>query len=131
MHLPPLDKGMPPLPPPPSHDPTRAPYPGVAIILAHASPLSALAVNPSGTVLATASSTGTLIRVWDPSAPSPRLVKELRRGTDSAQIFGIALRQDGQALCVSSDKGTVHVWDLTTTKREKKRASSISGQDEE
>lgn len=119
VHLPPLDLAIPPLPPPLSHDPTRVPYRAVSIIIAHTSALAAIATNPAGTALATASSTGTLIRVWDPN--SSRLVKELRRGTDAAEIFAVALRRDGKSLCVSSDKGTVHVWDLTTTRQEKRQ----------
>lgn len=122
VRLPPLDSSSPPLPPAPSHDPSTTPFPSVSIILAHTTPLSALSTTLSGSLLATASSKGTLVRVWD--ANSATLVKELRRGTDSAEIFGIAFRKDGGALCVSSDKGTVHVWDLTTTRDEKRKAEA-------
>ncbi|GAA6005689.1 hypothetical protein JCM10207_005296 [Rhodosporidiobolus poonsookiae] len=124
VRLPPLDAEHPPLPPPPSHDPTSAPYPAVSIILAHESALSALATTPSGSLLATSSSKGTLVRVWDPT--TSYLMKELRRGTDTAEIFGISLRSDGGAVAVSSDKGTVHVWDL---KREKKDEARAGGSD--
>ena len=122
MLLPPLDSRSPPLPPPPSHDPTTTPFPSVAIILAHTSALSALATTPSGSLIATASEKGTLVRIWDPS--SSHLVKELRRGTDSAEIFGISFRRDGGAICVSSDKGTVHVWDLGASREEKRKSDS-------
>ncbi|KAI5476128.1 SVP1-like protein 2 [Pseudohyphozyma bogoriensis] len=125
VRLPPLDLNAPPLPPPPSHDPSTTPFPSVSIILAHTTSLSALATTPSGALIATASSKGTLVRVWDPA--SSALVKELRRGTDSAEIFGIAFRSDGGALCVSSDKGTVHVWDLKTSKEEKRRSADPEG----
>ncbi|GAA6035120.1 hypothetical protein JCM8097_006371 [Rhodosporidiobolus ruineniae] len=124
VRLPPFDPSLPPLPPPPSHDPTAAPYPSFSIILAHESALSALATTPSGNVLATASSKGTLVRVWDPS--SSYLIRELRRGTDTAEIFGIALRKDGQAVAVSSDKGTVHVWDLSREAEERRKAAQGS-----
>ncbi|GAA5989444.1 hypothetical protein JCM11641_007907 [Rhodosporidiobolus odoratus] len=125
VRLPPHDPSSPPLPPPPSHDPTMAPYPSFSIILAHESSLSALSCTPSGSLLATASSKGTLVRVWDANASS--LVKELRRGTDTAEIFDIAMRQDGGAVAVSSDKGTVHVWDLKREKDEKRRDGRDSG----
>ncbi|GAA5863632.1 hypothetical protein JCM1840_000087 [Sporobolomyces johnsonii] len=124
VQLPPLDVHAPPLPPPPSHDPTTPPYPSVSIILAHTTALSALSTTPSGSLLATASSKGTLVRVWDPA--TSYLVKELRRGTDSAEIFGVSFRRDGGAVAVSSDKGTVHVWDLKVSKEEKRRSGGGS-----
>ncbi|KAF8192472.1 hypothetical protein BJ912DRAFT_962082 [Pholiota molesta] len=52
----------------------------------------------------------TLVRVWD--AISGKLVREFRRGTDKADIYGVAFRPDEQELCVWSDKGTVHVFNL-------------------
>lgn len=122
VRLPPLDSNAVPLPPPPSHDPSTTPFPSVSIILAHKSPLAAVAITPSGSVLATASVEGTLVRIWDPQTSA--MVKELRRGTDQADIFGIAFRKDGGAVCVSSDKGTVHVWDLTTTREEKRKSEA-------
>ncbi|GAA5890251.1 hypothetical protein JCM8208_002752 [Rhodotorula glutinis] len=128
VRLPPLSPpgGPPPLPPPPSHDPTAAPHPATSVLLAHESPLAALATSEDGRVLATGSSRGTLVRIWD-AAPSRvrgggtagggggaggTLARELRRGTDSAEIFDVALSREGDRCAVASDKGTVHVWDL-------------------
>jgi len=128
VRLPPLDLDAPPLPPPPSHDPTATPFPSVAIIIAHETALSALTTTPSGSMLATTSSKGTLVRIWDAASAKP--VKELRRGTDSAAIFGISLRPDGGAVAVSSDKGTVHVWDLKATKEERRRSRETSDGDQ-
>ncbi|BGP21803.1 Phosphatidylinositol 3,5-bisphosphate-binding protein [Rhodotorula toruloides] len=125
VHLPLLDPRMPPLPPPPSHDPTSAPYPSVSIILAHTTSLSALSTTPDGSLIASASSKGTLVRVW--GARSSYLVKELRRGTDWAEIFGISFRADGGAVAVSSDKGTVHVWDLQRTREERQAERGTDG----
>ncbi|GAA5943903.1 uncharacterized protein JCM15063_006542 [Sporobolomyces koalae] len=119
VRLPPYAPDDPPLPPPPSHDPTCAPHPSVSIIVAHTSALSALSTTPSGSLLATTSKQGTLVRVWDPT--SSHLVKELRRGTDTAEIFGLSFRRDGGAIAVSSDKGTVHVWNLRTTREDRRR----------
>ncbi|GAA5902157.1 hypothetical protein JCM6882_006716 [Rhodosporidiobolus microsporus] len=126
VRLPPYDPSFAPLPPPPSHDPTAAPFPSVSIILAHESSLSALSTTPSGSLLATSSSKGTLVRVWDPYTSA--LVKELRRGTDTAEIFGISFRRDGGAVAVSSDKGTVHVWDLKREKDDKRKSSSAGSE---
>lgn len=124
VHLPPFDPSR----PPPTrlasdaHDPRSSPYPTSAVIVAHESPLAALSVTPSGSLIATASETGTLVRVWDPR--SSALLRELRRGTDGAEIWSIRIRPDGEAVAVSSDKGTVHVWDLSSAReleRERRR----------
>jgi WD repeat-containing protein 45 len=115
VHLPPC---RPPAPvgPPPSI-PTQRPPPAptkhpVAIIVAHTTALTRLAVPPSGRLLATASSRGTLVRVWD--AHSGKLMREFRRGSDKAEIYGIAFRPDERELCVWSDKGTIHVFAITS-----------------
>lgn len=82
----------------------------VAIIVAHETRLSALALTGSGRLLATASQRGTLLRVWD--TRSGAKIRELRRGTDRADIYGVAFRGDEREVCVWSDKGTVHVFKL-------------------
>lgn len=54
-------------------------------INAHQGELACLAVNPQGSMVATASNKGTLIRVWDVARRS-QLV-ELRRGSDPATLY--------------------------------------------
>ncbi|OAV95412.1 hypothetical protein PTTG_05459 [Puccinia triticina 1-1 BBBD Race 1] len=88
----------------------QPPYPSTAILVAHTTPLASLAITPCGKLIATASVTGTLIRIWN--AKSAALVRELRRGTDGAVMWGLRFRPDGLAICASSDKGTIHVWSL-------------------
>ena len=78
--------------------------------MTHTSALSTLAVTPSGRLVATTSARGTLIRVWD--VATGKRVSELRRGTDQAEIYGVAFRPDEAELAVWSDKGTVHVFAL-------------------
>jgi len=58
-------------------------------INAHQGELACLAVNQQGTMVATASCKGTLIRVWDTSRRI-QLV-ELRRGSDPATLYWWAL----------------------------------------
>ncbi|KAJ7742496.1 SVP1-like protein 2 [Mycena maculata] len=116
IHLPPC---VPPTPiGPPSSSPPRKPPPPptkhpVSIIAAHTTALTTLSVPPSGRLLATTSSRGTLVRTWD--AVTGKLVREFRRGTDKAEIFGVAFRPDERELCVWSDKGTVHVFNLVVS----------------
>lgn len=37
---------------------------------------------------------------------------KLRRGADKADIYSLAFNADSTALCLSSDKGTVHIFGL-------------------
>ncbi|TFK28838.1 hypothetical protein FA15DRAFT_678233 [Coprinopsis marcescibilis] len=114
IHLPPCPLPQP-RDPPPSAPPSKPPPPPskhpVSMIVAHKTALTTISIPQSGRILATTSSQGTLIRIWD--ALSGKLIKELRRGTDKAEIYGVAFRPDEQDLCVWSDKGTVHVFSLS------------------
>ena len=82
----------------------------VSIIPAHSSPLRALQLSPDGEVLATASETGTLIRTF--STANCAATGELRRGVDHADIYDIAISPDSTLLAVTSDKSTLHIFDL-------------------
>jgi len=83
---------------------------------AHANGIQCMALNADGSLLATASVMGTLVRVWDTSS----LVKvaELRRGKDSAQILSISFSLDSKMLSVSSDHRTIHVFHLPVPTKE-------------
>jgi WD repeat-containing protein 45 len=61
-------------------------------------------------MVATASEQGTLIRLW--GFPSCSKLMEFRRGVDPAVIFSMAFSPTGKMLAVSSDKSTVHIFDL-------------------
>jgi hypothetical protein len=79
-------------------------------VAAHEGALARLALNASGTRLATASETGTLIRVWDTATGD--LLQELRRGSEKADICCIAFNSTTTLLACASDKGTVHIFKL-------------------
>ena len=83
------------------------------VIHAHASPLAALAFNMSGTLLATASEKGTVIRVF--STEDGARLFEFRRGMRRcATIYSIAFSSpDNAFLAVSSNTETIHVFQLT------------------
>ncbi|KEY73132.1 hypothetical protein S7711_04881 [Stachybotrys chartarum IBT 7711] len=82
----------------------------VSIIPAHSSALKAIQLSPDGELLATASETGTLIRVY--ATGSCARVAELRRGIDPANIFSLAFSPSGSMLACTSDKSTLHVFDV-------------------
>ncbi|EPR59904.1 WD domain, G-beta repeat-containing protein [Toxoplasma gondii GAB2-2007-GAL-DOM2] len=80
------------------------------VFQAHQSALAALSFNAQGTWIATASETGTVIRVF--ATLTGQLLHELRRGTHSYAISCIALRADGLFLAVASSSPTVHIFKL-------------------
>lgn len=85
----------------------------VSIIPAHSTPLKALEISPDGEIVATASETGTLIRVF--SAANCTRIGELRRGVDPAVIYSIAISPNSTLLAVTSDKSTMHIFDLPSS----------------
>ncbi|CAH7686179.1 hypothetical protein PPACK8108_LOCUS20795 [Phakopsora pachyrhizi] len=87
---------------------TQSNYRSTSILIAHTTSLASMAITPSGNLIATASVTGTLIRIWDSKTSS--LIKELRRG----------------AICASSDKGTIHMWNLNQKSISNKKNSKDS-----
>ncbi|XP_065861306.1 autophagy-related protein 18a [Euphorbia lathyris] len=79
-------------------------------IMAHDSRIACFALAQDGQLLATASTKGTLVRVFN--AADGTLLQEVRRGADRAEIYSLAFSSTAQWLAVSSDKGTVHVFSL-------------------
>lgn len=94
-------------------------------ISAHQSELACLALNQQGTLVATASGKGTLIRVFD-TVKRTQLV-ELRRGTDPATLYCINFSADSDFLCCSSDKGTIHIFALKDTHLNRRSTFSKMG----
>jgi len=107
----------------------------VSIIPAHSSAIRALALSSDGELLATASemvyppvhplkplssprlttTKGTLIRVWATS--NCARLAELRRGIDPATIFSLAFNPSATMLACTSDKSTLHIFDVPNPNR--------------
>lgn len=79
-------------------------------IKAHDSHIACLTLTMDGLLLATASTRGTLVRIFNTMDGTQ--LQEVRRGVDRADIYSIALSPNVQWLAVSSDKGTVHIFSL-------------------
>ena len=78
------------------------------LIRAHKGALAALTINHQGSILASASVRGTVIRIY--ALPSGQLLHACRRGTYAATIRALAFAPDAPLLCVASQTGTVHVF---------------------
>ncbi|CAO1638895.1 unnamed protein product [Sympodiomycopsis kandeliae] len=106
---------------------TGSPSSGVlasSIVAAHSASVVSLCLSHDGRTLATASLTGTLVRVWSTigssasvSQKSRASVKatlrhELRRGTEQASILSMSFSPDCSVLAAASDKGTIHFFNL-------------------
>jgi hypothetical protein len=98
--------------------------PQVSILVAHNAPIACLAMSNSGKYLATASEKGTLIRVWHTQSLS--LLHEFRRGSEPAQIYSISFSKDESRIVVSSDKGTIHIFNMNNNSN-----SSVATESEE
>lgn len=75
------------------------------------SDIGCLALNFDGTLLATASEKGTLIRVYNSTFQTK--LHELRRGLDKATIISLCFSKTSEWLICSSDKSTIHLFSLT------------------
>ncbi|KAG1451009.1 hypothetical protein G6F56_008198 [Rhizopus delemar] len=82
------------------------------IVQAHKSPVSCLSMNSEGTLLATASEKGTVIRIF--STLDATKVYQFRRGTYPAKIYSMSFNVVSSLLCVSSDTETVHIFKLSS-----------------
>ncbi|XP_066064967.1 WD repeat domain phosphoinositide-interacting protein 4 isoform X4 [Chamaea fasciata] len=94
-------------------------------INAHQSEVGCAALSPPGTLVASASRRGTLIRLF--CTQSRARLLELRRGTDPATLYCLAFSPDCSFLCAVSDKGTGHVFALRDTRLNRRSALARVG----
>ncbi|KAJ8455270.1 hypothetical protein ONZ45_g18994 [Pleurotus djamor] len=96
---------------------------------AHKSPLSILQLSQNGSMLATASVKGTVVRVW--SVPGAEMLYQFRRGTREMRIWSVAFNPVGSLMAVGSASGTVHLFKLgrasTSTSSSSASAASAGG----
>lgn len=84
-------------------------------IVAHEAPIACMTLSIDGSRVATASVKGTLIRVFD--SENGALLHELRRGSTACRIFCVNFNKTATQLCVSSDRGTIHVFVLDSPEK--------------
>ena len=94
------------------------------VIQAHKAPISFLSINSTGSILATSSEKGTVIRVW--SIPGAEKLYQFRRGTREARIYSISFNVVSSLLAVSSAHDTVHIFKLGSQKSSTSQGSPTS-----
>lgn len=80
------------------------------VIQAHESFIVCMSLNYNGTLIATASDKGTLIRIFN--SLNGTFLQEVRRGTEKARIFSIDFYSSNSKIVISSERGTVHVFNI-------------------
>lgn len=96
-------------------------------IKAHNTNIEAIALSTNGNYVATASETGTLVRVFN--VETEKMEYEFRRGSQSACVYDICFSNDTKLLACCSGNGTVHIWDIyndpNATKNTQSKLSSM------
>lgn len=85
---------------------------------AHKSNIQCMTFNKQGTLIATCSEKGTLIRIF--STETLEKVKELRRGIGNAEMYSIAFSDDSSMICCYSSSNTVHLFSIGDSLQNKK-----------
>jgi hypothetical protein len=80
------------------------------VFTAHQTGLAALALNASGSLVATGSETGTVVKVFQSS--TGQLLYRLRRSARPAVISSLVYSSDDRFLGVASSSSTVHIFKL-------------------
>lgn len=82
-------------------------------IKCHDNNIQALCLNIDGKMLATASNTGTIIRIWN--TLTGKKMHEVRRGSTRSKIIHLSFSIDSRYLSVNTERGTVHIFEIGNT----------------
>jgi len=82
------------------------------IINAHESQIAYISLNNQGTVIATASDRGTIIRLFLISKSDQPIVA-LRRGKKNVKVNWLVFSPDNETIGCTSDSGTIHVFNIS------------------
>ena len=96
----------------------------VGEINAHKNEIIALVMNYDGSLIASASERGTIIKIFKSKDRS--LLQELRRGTEHAEIYSLAFDFKSRFIACSSNKGTVHIFYIKNDEIDEKNKNQKS-----
>ena len=95
------------------------------IIKAHQSEIVALTMNNDGSLLASASKQGTIIRIYQ--TKDGALIQELRRGSRNSEIYSLVFNYNSKYLACTSNQGTIHIFIVKNEQSEAQNQKSIFG----
>ena len=84
-----------------------------------------LGMNSDGSFLATASEKGNNIRIY--RTKDGDFIQELRRGSTTAEIYSLSFSMDSTYLACSSNKGTIHIFQVKKGVEEVNNQKSVIG----
>ena len=82
----------------------------LSVVQAHDSKIACISINKDGTLLATASDKGTLIRIF--TTNDGQKFSEFRRGTKTVEMICIAFDPNNKFIGCSSNVGTIHIFSI-------------------
>jgi len=85
-------------------------------IRAHENSLNIIELNNDGSILATSSERGTLIRLFETTKGTA--LQELRRGSDRVNLFSLSFSFNDNWLACIGDSGTLHIFSVNCGKKE-------------
>ena len=103
----------------------------IAIITAHDSKIACISINKDGTLLATASDKGTLIRIF--TTNDGQKFSEFRRGTKTVEMNCLSFDINNKFIGCSSNVGTIHIFSIAAINKlldEKNNKNTNNEQDE-
>lgn len=101
----------------------------LAVIEAHKAALSAMSLSNDGSLLATASDKGTIVRVFN--VQTGVKLYQFRRGSYPTKIYSLMFSSDNKYVIATSSSGTVHIFrlgeeELLANKQRQKREAKES-----
>ncbi|SCU99355.1 LADA_0H19218g1_1 [Lachancea dasiensis] len=94
-----------------------------SIIKAHKTPIRLIKLSPNGSMVATCSMQGTLIRIF--STHNGTLIEEFRRGLDRADLYEMVWSPRSTRLAIVSDKQTLHIFQVTDEEGDVKNKTHV------
>ena len=79
-------------------------------IQAHDTEIGAISINPEGTLIASASQKGTVIKIF--SSDGGELLQNLRRGSKGATITSIVFHPSLNIIACTSDRESIHLFEI-------------------
>lgn len=96
---------------------------------AHEKTIGIIILTNNGDLMASATEMGTIIRIFE--TDNGNLIQEVRRGKEKAQIRCICFEKNNKFIAASSNRGTVHIWSLSTGMKNLRKKIGVNEENNE